>query len=472
MRVLVLSVLTVGVTASGVASETITSTADDRVSVAVTVYNQGRGLVREVRSIDLPAGESEVRFMDVAAQIEAPTVRVAVIDGAAFSVLEQNYEYDLLSPQKLLEKFVGQTLTLVQQRFVNQSTVDREVRAKLLSTNDGTVWEIDGRIVANPGYHRIEYPSVPDNLIAHPTLVWLVKGDESGRREVEASYLTGGMSWRADYVLAIDSEGAEQGALQGWVTVDNRSGTGFENAQLQLVAGDLHRAPPQAQFAVAGRKRAMASRVEEMSEESLFEYHLYTLPRATTLKQNQTKQVRLLDASGVALERSYRLRGQATYYYSPWRPADPKEKVQVLMSFENRKSSGLGLPLPKGIVRVYQRDAAGRTQFVGEDRIDHTPKNERVELLLGSAFDIVAERRQTEFDRISDRITESAYEIVVRNHKEEAIEIEVLEPLGGDWTMLDSSHPFDKTNAFEARFEIRVPADGGAKLTYRVRVRY
>lgn len=238
MRVLVLSVLTVGVTASGVASETITSTADDRVSVAVTVYNQGRGLVREVRSIDLPAGESEVRFMDVAAQIEAPTVRVAVIDGAAFSVLEQNYEYDLLSPQKLLEKFVGQTLTLVQQRFVNQSTVDREVRAKLLSTNDGTVWEIDGRIVANPGYHRIEYPSVPDNLIAHPTLVWLVKGDESGRREVEASYLTGGMSWRADYVLAIDSEGAEQGALQGWVTVDNRSGTGFENAQLQLVAGD------------------------------------------------------------------------------------------------------------------------------------------------------------------------------------------------------------------------------------------
>lgn len=209
-----------------------------------------------------------------------------------------------------------------------------------------------------------------------------------------------------------------------------------------------------------------------MSEESLFEYHLYTLPRATTLKQNQTKQVRLLDASGVALERSYRLRGQATYYYSPWRPADPKEKVQVLMSFENRKSSGLGLPLPKGIVRVYQRDAAGRRQFVGEDRIDHTPKNERVEFLLGSAFDIVAERRQTEFDRISDRITESAYEIVVRNHKEEAIEIEVLEPLGGDWTMLDSSHPFDKTNAFEARFEIRVPADGGAKLTYRVRVRY
>ena len=161
-------------TTNGAGSEPITSTADDRISVAVTVYNQGRGLVREVRRINLPGGENEVRFMDVAAQIEAPTVRVAVLDGRPFSVLEQNYEFDLLSPQKLLEKFVGQTLTLVQQRFVNQSTVDREVRAKLLSTNDGTVWEIDGRIVANPSYHRIEYPSVPDNLIAFPTLLTFV----------------------------------------------------------------------------------------------------------------------------------------------------------------------------------------------------------------------------------------------------------------------------------------------------------
>ena len=471
MRRLLLSVLALGVTTNGAGSETITSTADDRISVAVTVYNQGRGLVREVRRIELPGGENEVRFMDVAARVEAPTVRVAVIEGGAMSVLEQNYEYDLLSPQKLLEKFVGQTLTLVQQRFVNQSTVDREVRAKLLSTNDGTVWEIDGRIVANPAYHRIEYPSVPDNLIAFPTLVWLVSSDGSGPRQVEASYLTGGMSWRADYVLAIDSEGAEKGELQAWVTIDNRSGTGFENAKLQLVAGDVHRAPPEAQFAIAGRKRAMAS-VEEIRQESLFEYHLYTLPRSTTLKQNQTKQVRLLDASGVGLSRGYRVRGQGGYYYSPWRPADPKERVQVLMSFENRESSGLGLPLPRGVVRVYQRDGEGRPQFVGEDRIDHTPKNERVELLLGSAFDIVAERRQTEFDKISNRITESAFEIVLRNHKEEAIEVEVLEPLGGDWTMLDNSHPFERTNAFEARFVIPVAADGEAKLTYRVRVRH
>ena len=273
-------------------------------------------------------------------------------------------------------------------------------------------------------------------------------------------------------MLAIDAEGGEKGALQGWVTVDNRSGTGFKDAQLQLVAGDVHRAPAEVQFAIAGRKRAMASAVQEMRQESLFEYHLYTLPRPTTLKQNQTKQVRLLDASGVALSRSYRVRGQGGYYYNPWRPADPKEKVQVLMSFENRESSGLGLPLPKGVVRVYLRDAAGRPQFVGEDRIDHTPKDERVELLLGNAFDIVAERRQTEFDKISNRVTESAFEIVLRNHKDEAIEVEVIEPLGGDWTMLDHSHPFEKTSDFEARFVIPVAADGDAKLTYRVRVRH
>lgn len=471
MRRLFSSVLASSIAVAGAAAETVTSTANDRISVAVTVYNQGRGLVREVRRLEVPGGESEVRFMDVAAQIEAPTVRVAVTDGRALSVLEQNYEYDLLSPQKLLEKFVGQTLTLVQQRFVDQSTVDQEVRAKLLSTNDGTVWEIDGRIVANPSYHRIEYPAVPDNLIAHPTLVWLVDGDGSGRRTLEASYLTGGMSWRADYVMAIDAEGAEAGALQGWVTVDNRSGTGFENAQLQLVAGDVHRAPPPAQFAIAGRKRAMASVAEEMVQESLFEYHLYTLPRPTTLKQNQTKQVRLLDASGVALTRTYRLRGQGGYYHSPWRPADAKEKVQVLMSFENRESSNLGMPLPKGIVRVYQRDAAGRPQFVGEDRIDHTPKDERVELLLGNAFDIVAERRQTDFDRISDRVLESAYEIVLRNHKDDAVVVEVVEPLGGDWTLLDSSHRHEKASAFEARFQVPVAVDGETTLTYRVRVR-
>ncbi len=306
MRALLLvSVLVFGGTVNEAASETITSTGADRVSVAVTVYNQGRGLVREVRRIDLPAGESAVRFMDVAARIEAPTVRIAVIDGGAISVLEQNYEYDLLSPQKLLEKFVGQTLTLVQQRYVNQSTVDRELSAKLLSTNDGTVWEIDGRIVTNPGYHRIEYPSVPDNLIADPTLVWLVNGSGSGRRQLEASYLTGGMNWRADYVLAIDSEGGRKGALQGWVTVDNRSGTGFVDAQLQLVAGGVHRVPPEARFVGGvGSKQSLATELEEVRQESLFEYHLYTLPRATTLKQNQTKQVRLLDASGVVLERS------------------------------------------------------------------------------------------------------------------------------------------------------------------------
>ncbi len=470
MYVALLGVL---VAAQAAATDTVTSTAQDRESVAVTVYNQGRGLVREVRRIDLPDGPSWVRFMDVAAQIEAPTVRVGVIDGDALSVLEQNYEYDLLSPQKLLEKFVGQTVTLVQQRMQNQDTVDREVAAKLLSINEGTVWEIDGRIVANPAYHRIVYPSVPDNLIAYPTLVWLVNGQGSGVRRLEASYLTGGMAWRADYVLAIDEDDETSGALQGWVTVDNRSGTGYEDAKLQLVAGDVHRAPPEAQPAMRmDTMRARGAVAGQMQAEGLFEYHLYTLPRATTLKQNQTKQVRLLDASGLTLRRTYRLRGVGGYYYNPWRPADPKEKVQVLIDFENRESAGLGLPLPKGIVRVYQRDTAGRPQFVGEDRIDHTPKDERVELLLGNAFDITAERRQTEFDKIADRIVESSYEIVLRNHKVADVVVEVLEPLSGDWTMLASSHDHEKPSAFEARFLVPVPADGEVKLTYRVRVQY
>jgi hypothetical protein len=451
------------------APASVTSTASDRASVAVTVYNDGRGLVREERAVTLPAGAAELRFMDVAEKVEAATVRVAILEGGAVSVLEQNYEYDLLSPEKLLEKFVGQTITLVQERLRENSTLDEEVAGKLLSTNAGTVWEIQGRIVTNPPYSRLLFPSVPENLIAKPTLVWLVDAAGAGRRRLEAAYLTEGLSWRADYVMALDAAEAKAG-LTGWVTIDNQSGAGYQDARLKLVAGDVHRAPEE-RPRVGVMARAQALEAAAVQEEAFFEYHLYTLPRPTTLKEKQTKQVQLLDAPAVAVAKDYVLRGSGGYFRGPW-GGPAKESVAVFMKLRNDPAAGLGMPLPRGIVRVYKRDASGSPQFIGEDRIEHTPKDEELRLQLGNAFDIAAERKQTDFRRLSDRVFESAYEVRVRNHKDAAITVRVVEPVGGDWTMLQNSHPFKKTQAFEVEFALPVAVDQEAVLSYRVRVSY
>jgi hypothetical protein len=406
--------------------------------------------------------------MDVAEKVEAATVHVAVLKGSGLSVLEQNYEYDLLSPAKLLEKYVGERVTLVRQGLEDSSTVEQETVAKLLSTNNGTVWEANGRIVSNPHYDRIVFPNVPENLFAQPTLVWLVEAAGAGRRVIETSYLTGGMSWRADYVLALDAAEARAG-LQGWVTIDNRSGAGYEGARLKLVAGDVHRVADRMPAAPKARP-LMQARAAGVQQEAFFEYHLYSLPRLTDLRQNQTKQVQLLDASEVRVEKDYVLRGQPSYYLGPWSRSG-KEKVQVFLRLENSKAAGLGMPLPKGIVRVYKRDRSGSPQLIGEDRIDHTPKDEKVRLELGNAFDVSAERKQVDFTRISKEVSESAFEIKIRNHKEDPVTVRVVEPVGGDWSMIQSSHRFEKSAAFEATFEISAPPNEETVLSYRVRVR-
>lgn len=455
----------------------VTSSGDHRVSVAVTVYNDGRGLVREERNIDLAAGVNEVRFTDVAEQIQAPTVRVAPIEGAPFSVLEQNYEYDLLSPAKLLDKFVGQTITLVQQKMMNNSTVDDAVEAKLLSNNAGTVWEIGGKIVINPPYSRMVFPNVPENLIARPTLIWQIAAPTAGKRKIEASYLTGGMQWSADYVLSLDPM-EERGGLQGWVTINNNSGASYKDAKLKLVAGDVHKAQPnqpQSRGRVFAAEMAMA-KDQAFSEEGLFEYHLYTLERPSTIKNAQTKQIQLLQAEGIRINKDYVLNGGTHYFQSVWAGPPAKEKIAVFISFKNSEATpGLGQPLPKGIVRVFKKDRSGSPQLIGEDNIDHTPRNEDIKLELGNAFDIVAERRQTDFKHLPTRpgtVYESAHEIKIRNQKDTPVTVRVVEPMGGEWTMIETSHPNRKTAAFESQWDVSVPAGGETVLTYRVRVKY
>ena len=456
----------------------VTSSAGHRVSVAVTVYNDGRGLVREERNVELTAGGNEVRFMDVAEQIQAPTVRVAPIEGAPFNVLEQNYEYDLLSPAKLLEKFVGQTITLVQQKMMNNSTVDEAVEAKLLSNNAGTVWEIGGKIVVNPPYSRIIFPNVPENLIARPTLVWQIGAPLSGKRRIEASYITGGMQWSADYVLSLDPS-EEKAGLQGWVTINNNSGASYTDAKLKLVAGDVHVAQPRFDLLEPRQRRELdlpASAPAAFQEEGLFEYHLYTLDRPSTIKNAQTKQIQLLQAEGIRISKDYVLNGGTQYFQSVWPGPPSKEKIAVFIGFKNSEvTPGLGQPMPKGIVRVFKKDRSGSPQLIGEDNIDHTPRNEEVKLELGNAFDLVAERRQTDFKRLPDRpgtVYESAHEIKIRNQKDTPVTVRVVEPMGGEWTMIQTSIPNRKTAAFESQWDVPVAAGGESVLTYRVRVKY
>jgi len=455
------------------AQTTVTSTQEDQKEVAVTVYNSNVALVRDVRRLRLAAGTLDLRYMDIAAQVNPATVHIVSLNAPKdLSVLEQNYEYDLLSPQKLLQKYVGKELTLVRLVTENNSTKEVPVKATLLALNEGPVWKVGNEIITGMGADRYIFPDLPENLYSKPTLVWLLENARAGEQTVEASYLTNQVNWNADYVLTIrsDQKGAD---LNGWVTVINNSGTAFRNAQLQLVAGEVHRVSeaPAAPSRVMMMKAAQAP-APQFVQEPISEYHLYTLERRTNIQDNETKQISLLGATGVSFDKIFEVDGQQYYYHNAQRPGEPiKEPVQVHIKFKNSQENSLGMPLPAGTVRVYQGDSKGRVQFIGEDRIGHTPKDETLDLHIGNAFDVVAERKQTDFKSFG-RAFEFAFEISLRNHKPEPITVVVNEPLGGDWTMLESNYKYEKTAAFAARFTAPVAANAESVLKYRVRVQW
>jgi len=452
-----------------------TTTARDRQSVNITVYNSNLGLVRETRRLTLPQGRIALRFADVTSQIRPETVHLASLTApASLRILEQNYQYDLLNPGKLLDKFVGREITLVMRRYQNNTETFEPVQATLLSNNGGQVWRINGQIVINPAnITEMRFPDLPKNLVATPTLVWDLENRESAAQNIEASYLTAGLNWRADYVLVVNADDTK-GDLQGWVTLTNASGATFEDARLQLVAGDVNRVSADRNYAMAGAMaRKEMSTESQFQEQGFFEYHMYTLQRPTSIRDNETKQVSLLEAAGFEVKKEFVLNGQHYYYAGYNSPGQPiKEKIGVYMQFRNSQLNKLGMPLPAGTIRLYKKDDKGNQQFIGEDKIDHTPKDEDVRVKVGDAFDIVAERKQTDYKVISRNVYEYAYEIKIRNHKESAISVVVNEPIGGDWEMLSSTFEAKKTAAFAAQFNVPVAKDGEAILSYRVRVRY
>src|SRR6266545_4425122 len=409
-------------------------TRDDQKDLMVTIYNGNLGLVKDTRETRLEAGMLEVQFADVSAQ--------------------------------LMEKYVGKKVRLYQSNGSYQE-------ATLLSMN-GPVYEINGQIYMGH-YGQVVLPSLPENLVSKPTLVWLLRNARAAAQRVEASYLTAGINWKADYVMVINAAD-NRSDLTGWVTIDNKSGATYSNAALKLVAGDINRAKDQRRneqaIGMAMKAASPAAAERDFKSEGFFEYHLYTLDGRTTVKDNQTKQLSLLSASDVPVDKHFIYYGAADYYRTQYGVPMSNQKVGVYLELKNSKENRLGLPIPKGRVRVYKADTSGSQQLIGEDWVDHTAKDEKIKIKMGEAFDVVGDRTQKDWKRIAANLYEVEWEISLRNHKKEAVTVEVVEPMPGDWEVIRASHPHEKIQAFTARWKIPVPKDGEAKLSYRIRVRW
>lgn len=456
-------------------TDEIRSTLADQKQLAVTIYNNNLALIKDQRTVNLSDGINTLALRDVSAQIRPETALLRSLNHAAgFFTIEQNFDFDVLTPQKLLEKYVGKNVSIVK---VNPSNgAETTESAQVLSANNGVVLKIGNRIETGiPG--RIVYEDVPANLRDRPTLVTKINNKKSAEHVLELSYLTGGLGWKADYVAALNPK-EDKIDLSGWVTLTNTSGTSYQNAKLQLVAGDVNRVPER-----KPREMMMLKSTEDigsapsMTEESLLEYHLYTLEHNTTIAENQTKQVALLSASNIPARKTLLLQGADYYYGANHGKIGQKLKVAVFVEFDNKEAAKLGIPLPKGIVRVYKNDSQGNSQFVGEDQIDHTPNNETVKLKLGHAFDITADKKQVDFKTLprpakGNSLFESAYEIVLKNAKKEAVTVTVQEPIPGDWKIIKENHTSQKSSSNTASWKITVPAEGKTTLNYRVQVKY
>ena len=449
---------------------------DDQTRVAITIYNENLALIKDQRKVSLDKGFNHLAFRGVSAKMRPETAMLRSLShGKGFKVIEQNFDYDLLTPNKLLEKYLGRDIRIAT---INPASGKKTVeKATVLSTHQGVVLKIGERIETNPEGQLI-FDNIPENLRDLPTLVTQLNSATSRSQQLELSYLSGGLSWKADYVAELDAKDSKIDLL-GWVTLNNISGADYINAKLQLVAGDVNRVQEhmKTRGRVMARSVGIVADAASLNEESLFEYHLYSLNRSTNILNSQTKQVSLLSATAVPVTKEFVLQGANYYYNRQYGDIGKKLKVGVFVQFKNRKIAGLGMPIPKGVVRVYKKDGAGNAQFIGEDHIDHTPKNETIRLKLGNAFDITANKKQTDFKKRQHLLPgrnafESAFQIELKNAKFEAVTVIVREPIPSDWEMLKESYPHKKVEAGTAEWRINIPAESSKTLDYRVLVKY
>lgn len=452
-------------------------------NMELTIYNQGFGLVKETRVLNLKQGRQTVPVSNVSSQIDPTSVGIrSLTDPDGFSVLEQNYQYDLISPIAILEKSVGQKIRLIRtianQRDVLEGTLI-SAPASLASagtsgqTYNGMVIRTDdGRIILSPT-GEVEVASVPNGLISQPTLMWDIDSAKAGQNTVELSYITQGMRWSSDYVMTLDGLG--KASFQGWVTLINQSGTAYENAKLKLLAGDVNQARDAAAFGASLKSAGARGGAGNFQEEGLFEYHLYTLQRPATVNNNETKQIGLLESPSVTVDK--RMIVDSMMHFGRYFPTEGEIgtgdiKPQVRIEFVNNQENALGIPLPKGRVRIYQRDKSGSVQLLGEDNIDHTPKDEKVSLVVGRAFDVVANRKRTNFSRISDRTVQESFEIELRNRKDTPENVDVIERHYGDWKVLNKSMDFEKASAETMVFKVPLKAGEVRKVIYTLETKW
>ncbi len=452
------------------AVQEVAVTPASRTALGLTIYNDNRALVRDTRRLDLKAGVNRIAFRDVAATMRPETAALKAVSGSGFSLIEQNFDFDLLTPNALLRKYQGKEVSVIR---TNPATgVDSSEKATVLATNDGVVLRFADRIETGiPG--RIAFGDVPTNLRDRPTLSILMSARREGPQDAELMYLANGIGWKADYAATVSADGQKMN-LAGWITLTNQSGTSYENAKLQLVAGTLNRVRDTSRDRrdVLAMAKSVAS-PEPVTEEKLFEYHLYTVDHLTSVLENQTKQVALLSAAAIPIKREYVL--QQPGYFWWYQGAHPEIqkglKPSVFIRFEN-KDGDLGKPLPAGTVRVYTQDKSGGAQLIGEDALAHTAKGEKIALRMGDAFDITADRVQTDYKALSGRSSQSSYRIELRNADDNPVAVTVREPLVGDWNISASNLPYVKESAGSAVWVINLPGHGKTTLEYTAVVKW
>jgi hypothetical protein len=449
----------------------------------LTVYNDNFALVKDRRELpdDFKPGINVVQFRDVAATLDPTSVHFRSLTDPAAQVLEQNHEFDLVSADKLLQKYIDQKITVhTKDGKAYEGTLLSFDAARLVLAADrdkGPIYLVE----RGDNIKRIQFSTLPEGLLTRPTLVWEVEAKKGGKHLVEVSYIANQIRWRADYNIVLNPDDT-QADVSGWVTLENNTGTGFANAAVKLLAGSTRLDTEHMAWGFGPdyyklvRTLPPTNRFGEDPSRAFGDYRMYTLTEPTTVNNSQVKQVELIKASKVPLTKSYVYDGAKLqwyrygYYWDPAYGRDENKKVNVLVEIDNRAENNLGVALPKGKCRTYKKDADGSLEFIGEDLIDHTARDERLVLYIGDAFDVVGERKQTEFHKISDREYVESFEIKVRNHKKDEVTVKVLEKLyrGGEWTVLQKSQDFEKIDARTVVFPVKVPADKEATVTYTV----
>jgi hypothetical protein len=447
--------------------------------VGLTIYNDNFAVVREARKMNFEKGQNTVRFTDVASAIDPTSVKFTCLSSpGAVSVLEQNYEYDLVNTDSLLKRYIDKQVVVAirgggsdTRKFVEGTLLAGVGGDLIVKSNASNGLEVIERASVE-GISLKEMPddsATADKLVTRPTLVWLTDAQKGGEQLCEVTYTTGAIGWKADYTAILNADDTALG-FSGWVTIDNTSGAGYKDATLKLIAGDVRRIQPARPMDIRGfgAVREMAAKAPAFEEKAFMEYHMYTLGRKSTINNNQVKQIEFIEpAEGVKAKKIYVY--ERSDYWNP-RGGDQSKKVMVKIEFENKKENKLGIALPKGKVRVFKKDAADNSlQFVGEDEIDHTPKDEKLSLYIGDAFDIVAEHTLVDSKEQFGKHRES-HKIELRNRKNEEVTVLVDEKFARwvYWEVEKSTQEYEKKDAYTARFPVKVGANATVTVEYTV----